>query len=571
MAEISSFNLWDKKWIYVLDLNCQMKLVSLFELFRDSNNYKSLAGETETQNAAILRFLLAILHTVFSHMDEKGHDNPITVRNARSRWKTLWDMGEFPTTPIINYCNLWKNRFDILSPDFPFYQVPETIAEEEKYTKLEVSKLNGEIIESNNQSKLFLLRSGNNKKQMTIDEGSRWLIYLQSYDDRGKLSINHDIGWLGHLGLIYAVGNNLFETLMLNLIFLRDGIMDWGECKPTWENEVIKLSTDKENCKITFPDNPAELYTMQSRRLKLHINSDGLIDYFYSKGGDYFSSGDITESFVSLGEQMTLFTTNKTDKQINIFPKRHDKSVQIWREFSSIIAQLDKDDENKISSPGIVKWIAMIQPIIGRNRYVHFRTVGIEYKKPFYSVITQIFSDTLDIHSKLFEESSKKDRKDIIQEIKRIEEIANTAIIHLSDNLNFSLGIEDNRDSPSDNKNSGYKKIISDQKKWTEYFFFKIDIPFRLWLQEYIPQKEKGNIMEIFQYWRNQSRKIALSVCNDMICQAGKTSTVGHKYQNIDKIKNFQIRAVREKWYSAAECQEDFFTDLKLVERKFVL
>ena len=118
MSEIKSFNLWDEEWICVLDRDCQIKTVSLFELFRDANHYKSLAGETETQNAAMLRFLLAILHTVFSRMDEQGNENQITVRNARARWKTLWDMGYFPMRPIEKYFEKWKNRFDMFDPEF---------------------------------------------------------------------------------------------------------------------------------------------------------------------------------------------------------------------------------------------------------------------------------------------------------------------------------------------------------------------------------------------------------------------------------------------------------------------
>ena len=36
-------------------------------------------------------------------------------------------------------------------------------------------------------------------------------------------------GWLGKLGYIQAQGNNLFETLMLNLTLLQDGVKLWGK------------------------------------------------------------------------------------------------------------------------------------------------------------------------------------------------------------------------------------------------------------------------------------------------------------------------------------------------------
>lgn len=53
------------------------------------------------------------------------------------------------------------------------------------------------------------------------------------------------------MGLIAAVGDNLFQTLMLNLTLLKNGRSLWeGEDKPIWEREPSK----KERQEIAVPD-----------------------------------------------------------------------------------------------------------------------------------------------------------------------------------------------------------------------------------------------------------------------------------------------------------------------------
>ena len=65
-------------------------------------------------------------------------------------------------------------------------------------------------------------------------EAARWLLYINAFDDtsakpKGKGLPSPGVGWLGRLGLITGVGNNLFETLLLNLVLIKDGNMSFGE------------------------------------------------------------------------------------------------------------------------------------------------------------------------------------------------------------------------------------------------------------------------------------------------------------------------------------------------------
>ena len=56
------FNLLDEPWISVLvNKTGEKKEVSMLEFFRNTSSYHSLAGEMETQNFAVMRFLLSVV------------------------------------------------------------------------------------------------------------------------------------------------------------------------------------------------------------------------------------------------------------------------------------------------------------------------------------------------------------------------------------------------------------------------------------------------------------------------------------------------------------------------------
>ena len=65
------YNLLDEKWIQVASKDTVEK-VSIKELFANAAKYKELAGDMKTQDFAVMRVMLAILHTVFSRFDSNG-------------------------------------------------------------------------------------------------------------------------------------------------------------------------------------------------------------------------------------------------------------------------------------------------------------------------------------------------------------------------------------------------------------------------------------------------------------------------------------------------------------------
>lgn len=139
-----SFNLVTKPWLKVIDLDTNReRTVSLVELFENAQNYRQLAGEMRSQDLAILRFLLAIVTTVYSRFDAAGEVYPWLKVSSQSpqtfevdqdefsqdasqedlleTWQRLYKSGKFSEV-VTRYLKAHADRFDFFGR-MPFYQV----------------------------------------------------------------------------------------------------------------------------------------------------------------------------------------------------------------------------------------------------------------------------------------------------------------------------------------------------------------------------------------------------------------------------------------------------------------
>ena len=241
---------------------------------------------------------------------------------ALARWKSLWQLGHFPEKPIRAYLAAWRDRFWLFHPERPFWQVPAA----EIGTEYTAAKLNGELSESGNKLRLFSAYAGAGKAEMGYAQAARWLLYINGYDDtsskpKGKGLPSPGAGWLGKLGLIQATGKNLFETLMLNLVLLRDGETLWQPALPSWE---LEHSRSGERTEVPPPDNPAALLTLQSRRLLLHQSGDKVVGYSLL-GGDFFNREN------AFCEQMTVCADGKKCAALLLAPAPRSRQTILER------------------------------------------------------------------------------------------------------------------------------------------------------------------------------------------------------------------------------------------------
>ncbi|MBS3976175.1 MAG: type I-E CRISPR-associated protein Cse1/CasA [Syntrophomonadaceae bacterium] len=505
------FNLLYEPWILVMKPDGNTEEVSLLELFQYAPKWRGLAGELPTQDVAVLRLLLAILHASFGRYDLDGnYDPPTSPVAALKRWKAIWERGEFPMGIIKDYLLHFEDRFWLFHPAHPFYQV----ADMDKATDYTAAKLNGELSESGNKTRLFPQRTGEAKARLRHSEAARWLLYVNAFDDtsakpKEKGLPSPGAGWLGRLGLIIAVGDNLFQTLLLNLVFLKNGEDElWGEEMPIWEQPI----RTGERTKITMPDNPSGLLSMQSRRLLLKREEDSVFG-FALLGGDFFAKEN------AFTEQMTVWRNaakKETDPQ-EYHPKRHDPARQIWRDFPALVAQGEG-----MRRSGVVNWLARLirDNLILRSHYC-FQIAAVRYgDKDFF--IDDVFSDSISFNAGLLTEMRTDWINRIIDELETTEKLAQKAG-HLAQNLAKAAG---------NGKDGKAQKVAA-----IEQAYFRLDMPFRRWLEEIVP--ERDGMDTVCDQWWEQARSIVRGLGKEIVEQAGPQAFAGRTIKENKKEQRY--------------------------------
>ena len=507
--EQMEFNLLDEPWIRVMTEDCTVVERSLMQVLLNSHRYQRLAGELPTQDVALLRLLLAILQTVFYRVDPEGEDDPIEDRAAAiRRWQALWNAGCFPVQPIRTYLETWKDRFWLFHPEHPFYQVPAAAVG----TKFKASKLNGELSESAHKMRLFPLRDGEEKETLSYAEAARWLVTLIGFDDSAstKKETGTGTGWLGDRVNVYAIGENLFETLMLNLVFLKDGRYVWAENIPAWEQPTVTTAKKRE---IPLPDNQAELLTLQSRRLILS-REENRVTGFSSTGGDFFGKEGRANAF---SEQMTLWRAGKTPKNAvpQFVPAPVDPWRQMWRDFEVILGR--REDTH---IPGVVAWLTELRRknVIPR-KYVHIASVGVTYDSKKGS-IADIISDHLDFQMSLLDAAGELWIVLVGGEIHLIDKVAR-ALGALAEGLYLAQG--------GQLDGAGKKARQSQRDEGMRLLYAAVDLPFREWLAHIGAQHgaAENTRAQEQQCWRNIVFRIADNLGREMVRDAGTAAFTG--------------------------------------------
>lgn len=496
------FNLLDEPWISVVtDQDGNTKEVSLKNLFENAHLYKELAGDMETQDFAVLRILLAVLHTVFSRFDANGEEygdwelddrfkpkdvgeDEIEIDEMERQemlydtWISLWRKGQFP--PIVGeYLEKWRDRFYLFDEQYPFFQVRKQDISGNKINKAQASSVSGKninrlISESENKIALFSPRyeTQSNKEKLTAAEIARWLITFQGYtglSDKvifGKEKYKSSKGWLFDLGAIYLKGENLFQTLLLNCALPDDRNILQIQ-KPCWE---VNGDTVIKNCfPFNSPDNLAGLYTAWSRGIYINPDIDLLSPFVF----DIVKLPDIEHQDNFL-EPMTLWRYNESGENKGAYtPRKHQANKAIWRSFGLITLS---SPENNQRVPGIMDWLDIIKDEVGNTGIIICATSMQDDGNATSWVPTDEITDYLCINNfvltDLQEDGWLVRINEVVEKTKKVVEVTyKKYIANIKEIRNISSG------------------LFLEQK--IEELYFKIDGPFRRWLFSITLEDEK--------------------------------------------------------------------------------
>lgn len=544
MNKLGKFNLLDEPWISVIvDDKGQTKEVSLKELFEKAHKYKGLAGEMKTQDFAMLRLLLVVLHTVFSRFDVDGKkyeyiklddryrqvekvdedDEEDYIEDLEETWKNLWKRGQFPDI-IGEYLEKQRDRFFLFDEEYPFFQVRKQDVSEDKInnktgTQTFGKDINRLITESGNKIAMFSPKTGNQKNLLQAAEIARWLIMYHGYTGTaGKTkfvkrinpadkkyeeaySVSNSKGWLYDIGGIYIKGNNLYETLILNLVLLhpkKDYQLNFQ--KPCWEYAASDLIDKYLHLELFRPDNLASLYTAWSSAIYIDL---GQYDDQNKSCCDFscfiVKLPEVNHEEMFL-EPMTIWKPKDSKKKAEnekTTPIKHKSNESLWRSFGLLSLNYGSNSDNK-TSPGIITWYEKIKACVGeRNINLYAVSMKDDGNATSWVPVDEVF-DELELDNYVFfdvQENGWVSRiSDAIEKTKDV--ISITYRMYIRD-INEIRNIES----------------VGFINRQIEEMYFIIDKPFKNWLLSLKPNDDKDEkVNEWYEVLRDNIEKQAKSL-----------------------------------------------------------
>lgn len=539
------YNLLDEPWIPVRLLDGTITDVGLLELLRRTTDIADLACELPTQSIAIQRLILAVAYRV---------GTPHTIDD----WVRQWDVGT-PTEQMIAYLERWRDRFYLFGGSFPFMQVADL-----RTSKDAVSGLEKLIADVPNGEPFFTTRHGQALARISAAEAARWLIHAQAYDPSGirsgavgddqvKGGKGYPIGpsWCGNLGLVWLKGQDLDETLVLNLIpsataELRgvDSSAEWGAC--SWESREPETSVRGDYSLLDPAGTPKELsiprlLTWHSRRVRLVGDALGVTGVVLAQGDK------LAPQEMRLYEPQSLWRySNPQSKKFKTdvyMPRKFEAGRALWRNLPGTLPTVtsvqgvDKQPKREFLPSATLSFHYQLDNASIATTYpkvMRIQAIGVTYG-PQEATFEDIYSDELMLSVAVMRVQSEELSAEIDRQVRLTEEVARD-LGSLAANLARAAG------ESGDKAGEGAR----DQAK--ELFFAAVDNDFRTWLTQ-VDGREKPRI--VGYRWEQTLRQHAIDIQRELVKSTSSSAIIGRDtsrgYMNVGIAENYFRAALNKR------------------------
>ncbi|MFC9830002.1 type I-E CRISPR-associated protein Cse1/CasA [Streptomyces albogriseolus] len=388
-SDVLSFDLISRPWIQVLRSDGSQDELSLLQVFAQAHDLQRVLGDLATQEFALVRLLLAVAHDAL--------DGPANLEE----WAELWGDRDC-LAPVQAYLDEHRERFDLLHPVTPFFQTPGL-----RTAKDEVFSLNRIVADVPAGEPFFTARLPD-VDRLTFAEAARWVVHVHAYDTSGiKTGMVDDdrvkggkvyplgTGWAGGLGGVFVEGETLRETLLLNLVAADTEELDFSpDDRPAWRRAPCGPGSDGRSA-----TGLRDLYTWQSRRVRLHYDADGVHGVVLGYG-DPLASRNMHRLEPMTSWRRSPAQEKKLGQSPVYLPLEHDPARSTWRGIAALLA--DRLEET-ISTEGplrlrprILEWVARLvtEGHLSRRFLVRARVAGVRYGTQ-QSVIDEVVDDRL--------------------------------------------------------------------------------------------------------------------------------------------------------------------------------
>ncbi|WP_285662803.1 type I-E CRISPR-associated protein Cse1/CasA [Actinorhabdospora filicis] len=509
-------------WIPVRRLDGDTASVSLIGVFLQAHEIRRIEGDLPTQTFALLRLLLAVMYS---------HIGPADL----TAWKNLWwEWTEGPGRPggppgrLVTALTREEDLFDLCHPEHPFLQVAGLRSGS-------VSRLNRLIADVPVGEQFFSTRAGPGADALSRAEAARWLVHGHAYDTAGIKSGAVDdplakggkgygskVGPCGALGGVYLEGDDLAETLLLNLIPL-DMYTDVGDDRPAWRTGP---HTSAYTVHERRPAGPRELLTWRSRRVRLVHDGDAVTGVVLCNG-DQLAPNNLHDLEPHSGWRMSA-RLSKPDRPVWL-PVRLDPARAFWRGFEAL---LPKDgDEDGVRPPLVLRWAdRLVQAsVFAPQRLLRVHATGVEYG-PKQTVFADVLDDALTVRAKLLMSTGNVPARAAIRDSVEKAEEAVTALGHLAANLSLAAGAEDQAPARRDEARS--------------HAFADLEPAFRTWLRDLPfgePEAEAAG-----HVWERTVQRVLRAHAAELIADAGEAAWSGRAGMDVAIAERRFHRALRK-------------------------
>lgn len=433
----SMFNLVDEPWICLLSRDGNVTKEGLKNTFLRVHEYLDLGGEIRLQDMAVLRLLFSISVTVLYRFDENGNRSDLqNWEDALNRFLAVWDKGKFNERAICEYFDAWHDRFYLFDDKYPFFQITLDGLDWKDDTDypngqkpvygngvymnwLPIANINGRIQRSRNKPNTpYKDLTGTAAEEVDLDEAARWLLFYNAFADctvgkrqhftnacGKKESANAGMTHPSRGSLIMPVGQNLFETVMLNSVLFNVKRNELYESvHPVWEEERTDLEYILEK---PVPNDFPRMYTQQARRISLFRKGSKVTGAYVSAGESYARELLWMEPAFMMHE-----VKDKDSKKLALVPMQCGTTTDIWREIEHIAG--DK-------GASITTWVDKLLQELDEDIVIPFRVTGITYGS-MNCGIQSMTEDRITLSRQFLEDTDTQ--VDAVNEIKRIDEIS---------------------------------------------------------------------------------------------------------------------------------------------------
>ena len=435
---IFTFNLIDENWIPCITSEGDFEEISLRRLFAEAHEIREISCETPIQSAAMMPLLLAILHRNFG---------PASARE----WGELWQAGKFNMENLDAYFAEWYERFDLFHPERPFYQVVDD--------RVKTAAIYSHLAQTmQNHSVHFTHQTENNVEPLCAAEAARVLLQAQAFrlggGISGKETPNHvDSIWSRGV-VFFARGDNLFETLALNLVRYPDNsVMPTTERdRPAWERDdptegrsigkkMLKLSPAGYLDYLTWQTNHIQLIPLETNDgLRVKETRIAPVAQFHDH--------------VYCPQNCYLRRTQK-DKEDEFVILRFDINKALWRNYHGMLPQ---NDDDKL--PNVIRWWSRLIEWghLPENRRLQLVASGLMANKA-----KTIFFRQEIMPLPLYVLQDREQMNDITNAIDRAEKIARilSGALHLLADRVMNKTLGDSFPSKDKNSRDARQKLMS--------------------------------------------------------------------------------------------------------------